>query len=174
MKNIIIFAFLLLVFSSCQEPSNPINRKPEYLVSQDSIEVGVYTYQAFEPFLKVVNDTTYVVNFWATWCKPCVEELPFFEQLYQNYKDKKVRLILVSLDFEDQLTSKLIPFIKDRELQGEVLVLSQKGMNEWIDKVDSTWSGALPSTIIFNKEKRAFFEQQFNYEELEKELKQFM
>lgn len=175
MKSTILLCLTILLgcFCSCQEPSNPILRKPEYIVTQDSIQVSVYTYEAFEPFWSADNDTTYVVNFWATWCRPCVEELPHFEQLYQQYKDKKMRLILVSLDFEDQIKSKLIPFLEEKKLQGEVLVLGQKGMNEWIDKVDSTWSGALPATVIFNKNKRAFFEKQFNYVELEGELKQF-
>ena len=175
MKSIIFFCLILAIgFISCQEPSNPIQRKPEYTLTQDSIKVDVYSYEAFESFWKADNDTTYVVNFWATWCRPCVEELPYFEELYQNYKDKKVRLILVSLDFEDQIKSKLMPFLEEKKLQGEVLVLGQKGMNEWIDKVDSTWSGALPATVIFNKTKRNFYERQFNYLELEQELKQFL
>jgi len=152
-----IFA-LLLLFVSCQEVddsaqngANPITetggdseiiRIPKEVVEKDGVKVGLYTYDAFQKYLEAENDTTYVVNFWATWCKPCVEELPSFEQLYEKYKDKKVRLILVSLDFEKQIESKLIPFINENKLKGEVLVLQQKGMNDWIDKIDPSWSGA--------------------------------
>ena len=170
----LLLAILISCFFSCQEPQQAIVRKPELYVQKDSMTIGVYSYDAFEHFWKADNDTTYVVNFWATWCSPCVEELPYFEELYKNYKDKNVRLLLVSLDFENQIQSKLFPFMKEHQLQGEVLVLSQKKMDVWIDKVDSTWSGALPATVIFNKKKRAFFERQFQYKDLEAALKQFL
>lgn len=171
MKKQIYLLFLVVVFFSCQNstPNNnqkSIERKPDYTVSEEGIKVGVYSYEAFKPFLNADNDTTYVVNFWATWCKPCVEELPHFEQLYQEYKDKKVRLILVSLDFEKQLKTSLLPFIKENKLQGEVVVLQQKGMDIWIDKINPTWSGSIPATIIYNKNKKAFFEKMFTQEEL--------
>jgi thiol-disulfide isomerase/thioredoxin len=151
-----------------------ILRAPDEVIKEDGLTVGLYTYERFKNYLEAENDTIYVVNFWATWCKPCVEELPSFEELYQNYKNKKVRLILVSLDFEKQIESKLIPFMDKHKLKGEVLVLKQKGMNNWIDKIDPSWSGALPATIIYNKNKRAFFEQSFDYEELEEKLQEFL
>ena len=56
------------------------------------------------------NDTTYVINFWSTWCAPCVKELPYFEQVNQKYTNRKVKVILVSLDFPKQLETKLKPF----------------------------------------------------------------
>jgi thiol-disulfide isomerase/thioredoxin len=151
-----------------------ILRTPDEVIKEDGLTVGLHTYERFKPYLEAENDTIYVVNFWATWCKPCVEELPYFEELYQNYKDKKVRLILVSLDFEKEVASKLIPFMNKNKLQGEVIVLRQKGMNDWIDKIDPSWSGALPATIIYNKDKRAFFEQSFDYNELEEKLQEFL
>lgn len=159
---------------SITEDLKGIERQPEKLIGQGEQQVAVYRYEQFKKFLEAENDTTYVVNFWATWCKPCVEELPYFETLYANYKEQNVRLILVSLDFEKQLETKLLPFIKKHQLQGEVLVLSQKGMSNWIDKIDPSWSGALPATIIYNKDKHAFFEQSFEYEGLENKLKDFL
>lgn len=178
--------FILLVFlGSCEPAEKPTNtstesidnniiRMPTEVATKDGLRVGVYTYEAFKSYLEAANDTTYVINFWATWCKPCVEELPAFEKLYQNYQGKNVRLVLVSLDFEKQIETKLIPFIQNQELKGEVIVLKQKGMNNWIDKIDPSWSGALPATIIYNKKKRAFFEQSFDYGELETQLQQFL
>lgn len=160
--------------TSTQPTGNHITRIPTEVVEKDGLKVGVYTYEAFKSYLEAENDTIYVVNFWATWCKPCVEELPYFEKLYQNYKGKNVRLILVSLDFEKQIDTKLIPFMQKNELRGEVIVLKQKGMNDWIDKIDPSWSGALPATIIYDKNKRAFFEQSFEYENLEAKLQQFL
>ncbi len=157
-----------------KEADLAINRQPERIVAQGDIQVGFYQYDAFKAFLEAENDTTYIVNFWATWCGPCVKELPHFEALYQKYKDQKVRLILVSLDFEKQLETKLLPFLAKEKLTGEVLVLSQKKMNETIDKIDASWTGSLPATIIYNKKRRAFFEQSFDFEELETELKMIL
>lgn len=187
MLNKLYFILILSIgLVSCenanQSPKEPaaagkvsnIIRTPDTLVQKEGQKVGLYSYEAFKSYLEAENDTIYVVNFWATWCKPCVEELPSFEQLYQNYKDKKVRLILVSLDFEKKIESKLIPFMNENKLKGEVLVLKQKGMNDWIDKIDPSWSGALPATIIYNKDKRAFFEQSFDYKELEAKLQEFL
>lgn len=186
LNKLYLILVLSTLFVSCENGNNTdkeatksvdtfnILRTPDEVVQKEGITVGLYSYDVFKNYLEAENDTIYVVNFWATWCKPCVEELPSFEELYQNYKDKKVRLILVSLDFEKEIESKLIPFIDKHKLKGEVLVLKQKGMNNWIDKIDPSWSGALPATIIYNKDKSAFFEQSFDYIELEEELQEFL
>lgn len=151
-----------------------IPRQPEYWVEKDNSKVGWYTFEQLKPLLYADNDTTYVVNFWATWCAPCVEELPAFQQLYKMYKGKKVHLLLVSLDFEKQLEKKLIPFLHKHQLQGEVVALSQKGMNDWIETIDKNWDGALPATLIYKGQRRQFYRQSFNYDELEIKLKRFM
>src|ERR1043165_4592291 len=53
------------------------------------------------------NDTTYVLNFWATWCKPCVEELPGFDSLLVLESKNPVKIILVSLDFKEDLEKRV-------------------------------------------------------------------
>jgi thiol-disulfide isomerase/thioredoxin len=101
------------------------------------------------------------VNFWATWCKPCIEELPYLEQLHQDKFDDPVNVILVSLDFINQLEEKLIPFIQEFKLRSTVVVLDDPDANSWIDKVDPTWSGAIPATFIYQRDKRMFFPDSF-------------
>lgn len=130
--------------------------------------VPIYDFEHFKPFMEAKNDTTYVVNFWATWCSPCVAELPYFNQLAKKYEGKKVRFIFVSLDFEKKIEEKLVPFLVTNELRGEVLLLQQKGMNDWIDQIDPNWSGAIPATLIYNQEGSHFYAQSFDYAELEK------
>ena len=120
---------------------------------------GIPIYEEFsqvEPFFHFNNDTTYVVNFWATWCKPCVEELPYFEELTQAYKGQKVKVILVSLDFPRQFESKLAPFVAERQLQSTVIALADGRYNDWIDKVSTEWTGAIPATYIYKGEKSRF------------------
>lgn len=141
-------------------------------VSENS-EIEVYDFKQLETFFSSNSEATVVVNFWATWCKPCVKELPYFEALQKNHKED-VKVILVSLDFPDKLESQLIPFIKKNDLQSQVILLNDPYENEWIPKVDSSWSGAIPATLIIDKNKRTFYEQPFTEEELEKEILKFI
>jgi len=100
--------------------------------------------------LKNGNDTIYIVNFWATWCAPCVAELPDFEKIDSIYRDRKVKVILVSTDFKKDIDSRLIPFIERKKLHSEVNFLNELYDNEWIPKIDSTWQGNIPATKIYS------------------------
>ena len=120
------------------------------------------------------NDSIYVVNFWATWCKPCVRELPAFEKIASEYSNKKVKILLVSLDFPDKIEDQVIPFIKKNNIQSEVVLLDDADANSWIPKISPQWSGAIPATVIYKNDTRKFYEQSFTFEELETELKLFL
>ncbi|MFC6096248.1 TlpA disulfide reductase family protein [Flavobacterium qiangtangense] len=176
MKKIASLLVLILVVSCKSEDKKEENSEPRPLktYSEGKISVNSYTFSALEHFLKKDNDTTYVVNFWATWCVPCVEELPNFEKLNATYKDKKVKVLLVSIDFPKMAESKLLPFIKEKNLKSDVVLLNDPDANSWINKVDSTWSGAIPATVIYKKDKHQFYEKSFTYEELETEVKKFL
>ena len=108
-----------------------------------------------------------VINFWATWCAPCIKELPHFEKLNRTASDK-IEVTLVTLDFADELEKRVIPFIKKRKLESDVVLLDEIDYNSWIDKVDPSWSGAIPATLIINPSngKRSFVEKELNEAEL--------
>ena len=140
-----------------------------------SQEPEVFTFETFESCLNHSNDTTYVVNFWATWCKPCIEEIPLFEEINDRMQASPVKIILVSLDFRNQIQSKLIPFLRERKLHSEIVVLDAPNANAWIDKVDPSWSGAIPATLIYKNESRSFYEKQFeDISELESIIHSFL
>ena len=122
----------------------------------------ILDFSSFQPYLQKDNDTIYVVNFWATWCRPCVEELPLLERLHADLLDQPHQVILVSLDFRDQVESKLVPFIKQHDIKSKVVVLDDPNANTWIDQVDRRWSGALPATIVYRGTKRLFFADAFD------------
>jgi thiol-disulfide isomerase/thioredoxin len=116
-------------------------------------------YESFDdlaPVFEFQNDTTYVINFWATWCKPCVEELPYLEQIHEVYAGQAVKVILVSLDFPSQVESKLIPFMEEWKLQSDVVVLTDGKYNDWIGRVSEEWDGAIPVTLIYRNSDRRF------------------
>ena len=139
---------------------------------KESITLEVHDFTGVEPYLNLESSKTYVVNFWATWCAPCVKELPHFEALQENYKED-VEVILVSLDFPHQYETKLKPFIQKHQLQSKIVVLDDPDMNAWIPKVNPQWDGAIPVTLIYNTSKRLFYNRTFTYDELESELKTF-
>ena len=123
------------------------------------------TFDELNTYIKENNSKPLVVNFWATWCAPCVKELPYFEKL--NQENQNVKVILVSLDFEKQVESKLIPFLKKKKIASTSIYLADKEYNSWLPKIDKNWSGSIPATVIFNQDKKIFVEQDFsNYEEL--------
>lgn len=136
----------------------------------------VKVYKKYDDFDKEIiqqldKDTTYVINFWATWCGPCVKELPYFEELNKKYASQKFKQILVSLDAPRMLDAKVLPFIKKNEIQSEVVLLGDGKFNSWIDRVDPRWSGAIPITLIYKGEEKLFYEQEFHsMEEIEAEL----
>lgn len=119
------------------------------------------------------SDTTYIINFWATWCKPCVEEMPYFEQLSQTYQNQKVKVILVSCDFKKELDSRVIPFVKNKKLTSQVVLISETDPNTWIERVDSKFTGAIPATLIINGKKdfRYFKEGETTFKELDSIVK---
>ncbi len=120
------------------------------------------------------NDTTYVINFWATWCSPCVKEIGYFEELHRKSVSSKVKVILVSLDFPNQVEKRLVPFLAEKEITASVVLMTDLNYNEWIDRVDPSWSGAIPATLIFNKNNRVFLEKELTRDELFENVNQIM
>lgn len=131
-------------------------------------EISVIKFKDFKKLESKQNDTTYIFNFWATWCRPCVTELPYFDKITKMYESEKVKVILVSLDFISQFSSRLLPFVKEKKIISEVVLLNEPDYNSWISKIDSTWSGAIPATLIVNNKNgfRKFFEKEFSENEL--------
>ncbi len=138
------------------------------------VNFPIYDFDGLTHLLNKENDTTYIVNFWATWCKPCIEELPNFEKTFAEQKDNKVALVLVSLDMPSMWEKRLVPFVEKNDLQGSVVILDDPKMNEWIPKVDQNWGGGIPATLLYNRNKRSFFEQSMTYEQLNEELLKFI
>lgn len=99
------------------------------------------------------TDTVYIINFWATWCGPCVRELPVFDALAKQYQAQPVKILLVSLDFKDDVAKKLPQFVARKRLLPEVLWLSETNANVFIPKIAPSWEGAIPATLIRNPQK---------------------
>ena len=111
-----------------------------------------------------------VINFWATWCKPCVKELPYFVNSQNEFDE--VEFIYISIDFAEN-ASKAETFAQKKRLNPAGLYLiDDLDYNSWIDKVSPEWSGAIPATLIMKDGKKYFYEQEFHEGELEELIKQ--
>jgi len=176
-----IFLLVLLVVLACKEQGEEhiepvtqvIEKEEKKAIDVSDISLEIYDYDGLEPLINKDDEKIHVVNFWATWCAPCVKELPYFEEINAEYNDQ-VEVLLVSLDFPRNYDSKLKPFMKKHDLKSKVIAFDDVDQNRWIPAINENWTGALPATIIYNKNKRQFYEQSFTKEELETELKSFL
>ena len=173
--------FCLLI--GCAEKKNQKKESAETadnekVVQQKSpdkdVNFPIYDFDGFEPILHKDDGKTYIVNFWATWCKPCIEEMPHFERINAEQKENDVEVILVSLDMPNMWKTRLEPYVKNKNIQSEVVILDDPKQNDWIPKVSEEWGGGIPATLIYNKDKRTFYERGFTYEELNNELQKFI
>lgn len=156
MRTLIYIVFYVLSYT-CQAQTNDIQ--------------AFDTFQEWKKAREFHKDTVYIVNFWATWCQPCVKELPYFETFHHNFIHKPYKVILLSLDFKKQLNSHLIPFLKKNNIRSEVAVLTDTKYNDWMPLVHEEWSGAIPATWMIANGKDFFAERDFDsYGELEQFL----
>lgn len=135
-----------------------------------SAQVKLLTLDELDKRVANGKDTTYVVNFWATWCSPCVAELPNFEKLRVANLKKPVKVLLVSLDFKSKLQKEVIPFVEKNNIKAEVFLLNEPDQQQYIESIDKKWSGAIPATLFVNKKTRRFYEKEFTEAELKNTL----
>lgn len=119
------------------------------------------------------SDSVLVINFWATFCKPCIEEIPYFESIVKKYQHKKVKLLLVSLDLKDEYPKNIKSFVIKNKYSSQVVWLNETNADYFCPKVDKDWSGGIPATLLINRKTgyRKFFEDELKPEEFERELK---
>ena len=158
MRNICVSLSIIVLLSlfSC---SNALN---------DTIEV--VDFDTLYSKIDLSVDKTYVINFWATWCGPCVKELPYFEEVNKQSKYKNIEVILVSLDFPSQIESKLKPYLKKNKIKSKVILLDDSKMNTWVPKVFEQWDGRIPATLIVNSSNYNFYPKPFDKQELFSEV----
>lgn len=148
MNKIVAFFFFLVLCSGVQA------------------QTKVIKFNSLEALMTKTNGPIQVINFWATWCGPCVKELPLFEQL--NATDTQAQVTLINLDFADKL-DKVDAFLARKNMKSVNFLLDEIDYNSWIDKVDKRWEGTIPATLIYNPAngKRAFVQHELKEGELQ-------
>lgn len=117
-----------------------------------------------------------IINFWASWCKPCLEELPYFQKLAAKYAPDSVQLVLVNLDMAEAYPKKIKATASRFKLTAPVFFLDETDADVFCPVVDPTWSGAIPATLILHNRTghRRFFEDQLSEKDLEQEIKKML
>jgi thiol-disulfide isomerase/thioredoxin len=172
----IVLLISVILLSACsgdvQHKSQSDNQQNVITYAGKSIEV--YDYLSLKELISQSNDTLYLFNFWATWCKPCVKELPYFDMIDSAYSGQAVKVILISLDFVENTKDVLIPFLNKNDVQSSVILLDEVDGNVWISDVDPDWEGDIPATLFKRGDKTKFMAHSFNYKELEAEVELFL
>ena len=121
-------------------------------VESEEPKIGLLKPADFNKFKDTAKGQVLVINFWATWCKPCVIEFPEFLELDKKYRGQGVRIVGISADEVSDIQDKVIPFVKQHKPQFEILVQDTDDLDLMMAQVDKDWQGALPTTVVFNKQ----------------------
>jgi thiol-disulfide isomerase/thioredoxin len=127
------------------------------------------------------SKTPLIINVWATWCKPCIEELPYFMEEVNKHNKKagpgdSIHLFLVSLDFKEAFPSAISSFAKKRKITAPIVWLDETNADYFCPKIDAKWSGAIPATLFVNNKTgyRHFAEAQLSHDELKKYISEML
>lgn len=119
------------------------------------------------------SDHPIIISFWATWCAPCVKEIPYFQETVKKYAAQQVELVLVSLDFRQSYPAALNSFIKSRNFDATFYWLNETNADHFCPKIDPKWDGGIPATLFINNKTgyRKFYERQLTPLQVEAEVK---
>ena len=119
------------------------------------------------------SDHPLVVSFWATWCRPCIHEIPYLQETVGKYEDKNVELVLVSLDFRESYPSVVESFVKKNGYKARFYWLNETNADQFCPKIDPKWDGSIPATLFINNKTgyRKFYDRQLTPLQVEAEVK---
>ena len=118
------------------------------------------------------SKTPLIINMWATWCKPCIEEIPYFLEEVKDHIKDSLKILLVSLDFKESFPGGISAFAAKRKFKAPIVWLDETNADYFASAIDAKWSGAIPATLFINNKTgyRKFVEEQLSHEELKKEI----
>lgn len=161
MKFLLPLLFFTFFITSCKSKETDKNATIEILDD----------FSDLQSIIDAEGDELLVLNFWSTYCPPCIKEMPLFKKLELEYQDKNVRVLLISLDDAAKLESRIYPFVKKHNIEPEIMILKDQNYTKWTEKIDTSWYGALPATLIIKEKSRHFrFGSYETYDDLKNDV----
>ncbi len=137
-------------------------------ITAHSQNVKLISVESLDELIAQGSDQVRVYNFWASWCGPCVKEMPYFEAVN---KSQSAEVVFISLDFPEDM-NKAQRLISKKGIQSKTYLLNSTNYDEYIPKINEAWSGAIPATLFVSPSgKKYFYEKAFEQRELEQMVK---
>ena len=134
----IIFTWLPLATAQAQKTTAPS-------------DIQLISASQFSALLDDARGDVILVNLWATWCAPCLREIPELLRLRENYLDKGFRLIAVSMDDPQDLESHVIPFLEQRFPDWDTFQSAEAEMDRFVSVIDPAWNEVLPTSYLIDR-----------------------
>jgi len=162
----------LLFFSGCIKKENETEKQQESVASFNE-EIPVVDEVWLKNKIENRNGKILFINFWATWCVPCVEEFPDLVKIFNEHKDSDFEFLSVSVDLPSDIETKVKPFLTKQSAGFPVVVVDEKKVDEVINLINPEWNGAVPVTVIYdeNGNRKEFISEAKDYEFFNKSIK---
>jgi len=174
----LLFFILVLSFFSCSNDEGQKNQVETKVDSKPtvadlaSIDVSLLDAAGFQALINQHQGKILFINTWATWCVPCIEEFPDLVRLKDFYKDSDVVFIGISVDFPDEVESKVKPFLYSQKVNFPNYVQNFKDPADLINLLNINWRGAVPATFIYDKTgtQQKFLLGKHSFDEFQQEI----
>jgi thiol-disulfide isomerase/thioredoxin len=110
-----------------------------------------------------------LLNFWATWCPPCVREFPELVEVEKAYRARGVAVISISADSPHKVEKELLPFLEKHRPEFEVYVKKDGDIMAFTRVIDPDWKGTLPSTFFYDRRGKPYVKRYSEMTRLEME-----
>ena len=99
-----------------------------------------------------------LINFWATWCSPCVAEFPDLVTLNRIYRIRDFEMTTVSVNDPDE-QAKVLAFLKKQEASNKNLIFASDDRDKLINAFDPQWQGAVPFTVVIDDKGKVVYRE---------------
>jgi len=146
-----------------------------FLSEIEAQSIPKWKMSVLEEYIKK-SESPLIISFWATYCIPCIKEIPYFQEMVKKYETNEVKLLLVSLDFEESYPDKIQKFSNKMKFTSPIVWLDEVNADYFCPKIDSKWSGVMPATLFINNKSgyRSFFEESIPQEKFEVEINKLL
>ena len=164
----LLILWLVGVYGVCPAQSPIVEKTQSPIVEKMKItDLEAYIQHADHPL---------IISFWATYCAPCIKEIPYLQSTVLDYKNRGVELILVSLDRQDHYPMGIGDFAKKSGYTSRIIWLDETDAGYFCPKIDPHWKGGIPSSLFINNETRyrQFFDRQVTDRQVEQQIKMML